>query len=228
MNTSLYSKQHKHLVAVDCVIFAYLNEELNVLLFKRELPPAIGELSLVGGWIEENESAEDAAKRVLKKITGLQDIFMEQVSLFSAVDRDPGGHVMSVVFSALIDIQKHNPDLVKKYGAKWWPLPMQPSLIFDHNEMLQMALTQIQEKASMNLIGKELLPEEFSLTQLRILYSKIFQREFDQGNFRKKILSLNLLEKLDKKDSSGSKKGATLYKVKEDVSIMLNERIIKV
>jgi 8-oxo-dGTP diphosphatase len=222
-----YIEQEKHLVSVDCAIFGYEENELKLLLFHRTLPPSKGEWSLVGGWVNGNESVEEAAIRVLHKITGLQDIFMEQVRVFSKPDRDPGGRVITVLFNALIDIEKHNKDLVRKYGAYWWPVSKLPHLIFDHNEIAQAAHKQLQIKASNALVGLDLLPEKFTITQLRQLYNCIFLKKIDPGNFRKKILSLNVLKKLNKKDFSESKKGAYYYSLKKNKNLLLNERIIK-
>ncbi len=222
-----YLEQEKHLVAVDCAIFGYEENELKLLLFHRAFPPSKGEWSLVGGWVNADESVDNAAIRVLQKITGLQDIFMEQVQVFSKPNRDPGGRVITILFNALIDIEKHNKDLVREYGAHWWPVTKLPALIFDHNEMAKAAHNQLQAKASHGLIGLDLLPEEFTITQLRQLYNCIFLKEFDPGNFRKKILSLNVLKRLNKKDFSESKKGAYYYSLKKGQDSILNERIIK-
>ena len=222
-----YTEQEKHLVAVDCAIFGYEENELKLLLFHRALPPSLGEWSLVGGWVNGNESVEEAAIRVLQKITGLHDIFMEQVHVFSKPDRDPGGRVMTVLFNALINIEKYNKDLVREYGAHWWPLTDIPQLIFDHGEMAETAHRHLQAKASHGLLGLDLLPKEFTITQLRQLYNCIFLKEFDPGNFRKKILSLNVLKRLNKKDFSESKKGAYYYSLKKNQNSILNERIIK-
>ena len=221
-----YVEQEKHLVAVDCAIFGYEENELKLLLFHRALPPSKGEWSLVGGWVNKDESVDEAAIRVLHKITGLLDIPMEQVQVFSEPNRDPGGRVITVLFNALIDIGKHNKDLVRAYGAHWWPVTKLPNLIFDHDKMAQAALKHLQIKASQNLVGKNLLPKEFTITQLRQLYNCIFLKEFDPGNFRKKILSLNVLKRLNKKDFSESKKGAFYYSMEESRSTDLNERII--
>lgn len=222
-----YSLQVKHLVSVDCAIFGYKDNELNLLLFHRGLQPSKGEWSLIGGWVDDNESVDEAAERVLFKITGLKNINQSQVKVFSKPDRDPGGRVISVVFNALINIQNQNDKLIREYGAHWWPVKELPQLIFDHHEMVQGALGQLRLLASNNLVGRELLPNEFTLTQLRQLYNSIYMREFDPGNFRKKILSLNALERLNKKDLSESKKGAFYYKFKDDSEIEFTDRIIK-
>ena len=206
----------KRLLSVDCVIFGYEKEQLKLLLFKRIIEPAQGEWSLIGGWIKEDESAEDAARRVLNYITGLKDIYLEQVKVFSKPDRDPGGNVLTVVFNALIRIEKHSNELIKEYGARWIPISEVPKLIFDHDEMFKVAFEKLQLIATYNLIGRQLLPEKFTLTHLRQLYNEIFQKNFDPGNFRKKVLSLKLLDRLDEKDMSESKKGAYYYKFKDE------------
>ena len=217
----------KRLLAIDCVIFGYDKEQLKVLVFKRVLEPASGEWSLIGGWIKEDESAEDAARRVLTHITGLKDVYLEQVRVFSKPDRDPGGNVLTVVFNALIQVEKHNNQLIKEYGASWFPIGEVPKLIFDHDDMLIAALEKLRLKATYELIGRQLLPEKFTLTQLRRLYDEIYQKEFDPGNFRKKVLSLKLLERLNEKDMSESKKGAFYYKFKDPDDQMGSEPIFK-
>lgn len=225
---AIYRSHDKHWVAVDSIIFGYEKEQLKLLLIKRNMKPEKGKWSLVGGWVRANESAEDAAYRVLTNITGLKDIFMEQVSVFSKPKRDSGGRVISVVFYALIDIQAHNHELVNKYGAKWWPAEESPDLIFDHNEMVRQALEKLRMKASRDLVGRDLLPEEFTLIQLRKLYNSIFMKEFDPGNFRKKILSLNATVRLNKKLSSESKKGAYYYRFKDKKEWDFTDRIINI
>lgn len=223
-----YDIQEKHLVSVDNVIFGYQNEQLKLLLFERNLEPHIGKWSLVGGWVNPDESVEDAATRVLTNITGLTNIFMEQVQVFSKPNRDSGGRVISVVFYALINIQEHNYQLVDQYNAQWWPITELPELIFDHKAMVGASLEKLRQKASYDLVGRDLLPIEFTLTQLRQLYNSIFMKAFDPGNFRKKILSLDAMERLDKKDTSESKKGAYYYKFKNADSRDFTERIIKI
>lgn len=217
----------KRLVSVDCIIFGYVKEQLKLLLFKRIIEPASGEWSLIGGWVKDDESVEDAARRVLEYITGLRDIYLEQIHVFSKPDRDPGGKVLTVAFNALIRIEEHNQELIKEYGAKWFPISEVPPLIFDHDEMLKLAIDRLRLKATYNLIGRQLLPEKFTIIQLRQLYNEIFQKNFDPGNFRKKVLSLKLLERLDEKDMSESKKGAYYYRFKDDEESLQNEPIFK-
>jgi len=168
-----YNLQEKHLVAIDNVIFGYEDKRLKLLLFKRNLEPEKGGWSLVGGWVNPDESCEDASSRVLTKITGLKDVFMEQVKVFSKPDRDSGGRVISVVFYALIDIKEHDHQLVDNFGAQWWPVNDHPKLIFDHEEMVKYALDKLRIKSSRDLVGRNLLPKEFTITQLRELYDSI-------------------------------------------------------
>ena len=217
----------KRLLSADCVIFGYEKEQLKLLLFKRIIEPASGEWSLIGGWIKEHESAEDAALRVLTYITGLKDIYLEQVKVFSKPDRDPAGNVLSVVFNALIRIDEHSSELIEEYGASWFPISQIPPLIFDHDTMVMEAFEKLQLKATYNLIGRQLLPEKFTLTHLRQLYNEIFQKQFDPGNFRKKVLSLMLLERLEEKDMSESKKGAFYYRFRDESEKQLSEPIFK-
>jgi ADP-ribose pyrophosphatase YjhB (NUDIX family) len=222
-----YQIAFNQLIAVDNVVFGYHLGELKLLLFERNLEPELGKWSLIGGWVNQDESVENAATRVLQSITGLQNIFMEQVQVFSKPDRDPGGRVISVAFYALINIQEHNHQLVNKYNAQWWPVNKLPELVFDHGQMVNMALEKLRFKASYDLVGRDLLPIEFTLTDLRNLYNAIFLKSLDPGNFRKKILTLNALVKLNKKDASGSKKGAYLYSFKKNNAINFKDRIVK-
>ena len=143
MTQQEYHLQDKQLIAVDCVIFGYEKGELKLLLFKRQLEPELGSWSLIGGWVDVNETVEKAAERVLFKITGLNNIFQEQVKVFSNPNRDPGGRVVSLAFYSLIDIRRHNKELVNQYGAYWWPVSKLPELIFDHSEMVNESLKKL-------------------------------------------------------------------------------------
>ena len=226
MDYNIYEKVKRYL-SIDCIIFGYEEEQLKLLLFKRIIEPAKGKWSLIGGWIKEDESAEDAARRVLHYITGLQDIYLEQVHVFSNPDRDPGGNVLTVSFNALIKIEKHSNELIEEFGAKWFPISEVPPLIFDHDEMFRIAFEKLRLKSTYNLIGRQMLAKKFTLSQLRNLYSEIFQKDFDPGNFRKKVLSLKLLDRLPEKDMSDSKKGSFYYKFKDDEESSRAEPIFK-
>jgi ADP-ribose pyrophosphatase YjhB (NUDIX family) len=212
MNSNPYSLHAKHYVAVDCVIFSYENDELKVLLYPRSFEPYEGKWSLLGGFVENDETLGDAARRVLFNTTGLRNIYQEQVHAFSDINRDPAGRVISVAYYALIRISLQDNELVREHGACWWPISKLPELVFDHTKMVEHSLLRLQKKAGSELIGKELLGDIFTITNLKKLYEAIFQHEIDAGNFRKKILSLDVLENTGIKDKSESKKGAFLYR----------------
>lgn len=223
----LYKIHPQHYVAVDCVILGYQDEEIKLLLYPRSFEPYKGNWSLLGGFVQDNESADEAAARILKQTTGLEQIFLEQVASFSEPNRDPEARVISLAYYALIRIDLHDEEKVRENGAYWISIKNLPKLIFDHQEMFVKALVKLQQKAGYSLCGRELLPEMFTLIQLRKLYEAIFQHEFDPGNFRKKILSLGLLEKLSVKDVSESRKGAFYYRIKTEQAEKEIERIVK-
>ncbi|HAH24133.1 MAG TPA: DNA mismatch repair protein MutT [Prolixibacteraceae bacterium] len=223
----LYKLHARYHVAVDCVILGYQDEEIKLLLYPRSFEPYKGKWSLLGGFVQENESGEEAAARILKQTTGLEQIYLEQVAAFSDPKRDPEARVISLAYYALIRIDLHDEERVKENGAYWIPIRKLPNLIFDHQAMFEKALVKLQQKAGYSLCGSELLPEMFTLIQLRKLYEAIFQREFDPGNFRKKILSLGVLEKLSVKDASESRKGAFYYRAKSNIGEIDIDRIVK-
>ncbi|MGE4587751.1 MAG: NUDIX domain-containing protein [Mangrovibacterium sp.] len=214
----MYGEHPRYHVAVDCVIFGYRDGELKLLLYPRSFEPARGNWSLLGGFIQEKESSDQAAARILERTTGLDRIYMDQVAAFSAPGRESAARVISIAYYALIRLDEHDEEIVHQYGAEWFSLQTKPELIFDHNEMVDLALVKLQQKAGYQLIGPELLPVYFTLTQLRRLYEAIFQRSFDPGNFRKKVLSLNLLKRSNRKDSTESKKGAYYYSFRKEES----------
>ena len=208
-----YAKHTKILVAVDSIIFGF-NEndtELKVLLLKRKFEPAKGEWSLMGGFVKPDESLDAAAQRIVLQLTGLDNVYMEQLYSFGDPGRDPGGRIISVSYVSLIKINEHDRELVKSNGAYWIPLSELPKLIFDHNEMVNKALRKLRIRARTQPIGFELLPEKFTIPQLQRLYEAIYQTPFDKRNFRRKVLTMGLLDKLDEKEKETSKKGAFYY-----------------
>ena len=213
----IYSNSTKHLLAVDCIIFGYdiLEKEIKLLLFKRIVEPAKGRWSLAGGFVEANESLDDAASRILRKLTGLESVYMKQSYAYGEKDRDPGDRVVSVAYFALIPIRDIDKELAIRNGVSWRSLSSLPDLIFDHPLMVKRALSDLQNQVKIRPVGFELLPEKFTLVQLQDLYEAIYQRQVDKRNFRKKILSMGILEKLDEKERETSKKGAYYYKFNE-------------
>lgn len=203
----------KMLVSIDCLVFGYdiKEENLKVLLFQREVEPFAGEWSLIGGFVNLTEDLEIAAKRILKKFTGLEDVFLEQLSTFGKAQRDPGGRVVSILYWSLIKLDEIHKDIVNSHGAKWFKVDKLPNLVMDHQQMVDLGVEKLVTYAKTRPLGFELLPEKFTLPQLLCLYEAIYGREIDDRNFRKKILSTNVLIRLPEKDKSASKKGAFLY-----------------
>ena len=214
----LYSKHSRYLIAVDCIIFGYdiFDKEIKLLLVKRSFEPAKGKWSLEGGFVEESESLDEAAHRILRNLTGLDIIYLKQSYSYGEINRDPGARVISVAYFALIPIMDINKELAEQNGAQWRSIARLPDLIFDHSEMVKKSLTDLQNQIKIKPIGFELLPEKFTLVQLQDLYEAIYQRKVDKRNFRKKILSMEILEKLDEKERETSKKGAFYYKFNKD------------
>ncbi len=211
---SYYSEHDKFHLAVDSIIFGYDEEgrELKVLLLKRNFQPAMGEWSLMGGFVNSNESIDEAAKRILIQLTGLSDVYMEQLYTFGDVDRDPGDRIISVAYFALIKINDSDLELVRSHGATWIPISAMPQLIFDHSAMIDRALKKLQIRARTQPIGFELLPDKFTIPQLQGLYEAIYNKSLDKRNFRRKLLSMDLLEKLEEKEKESSRKGAWYYR----------------
>lgn len=208
----LYQQKDKMYVATDCIIFGFDSGSLKLLLFRRRVSPLEGEWSLIGSFVKLEEDVSSAAKRVLEEITGLKNVFMEELRVYGAADRDPGFRCISVGQYALIRLSDYDRNLVKEHGAEWHDVKDLPQLVLDHNQMVRDALEKLKQKARKQPLGFELLPEKFSIPQLQSVYEAIFQKELDARNFRKKVLSHNVLVKLDEKDKSTSKRGAYLYK----------------
>lgn len=206
-----YPDKDKFHLAVDCVIFGFDGEKLKLLLYKRDFEPMKGSWSLMGGFLRKGENLDEAANRVLTRITGLRNVYLEQLTAFSEVDRDPVDQVITIGYYALIKIQDYDEDLLKNYGAEWFAIDELPELIFDHSDIAEKALKRLKRKSKTQPIGFELLPDNFTLPELRRLYEAISQREIDPANFRRKFMSMELLDKLPIKDKSTSRKGAYLY-----------------
>jgi len=203
----------KILVSIDSLVLGYdsTSGNLKVLLFERQVEPFANEWSLIGGFVNPNENLREAAKRVLYVFTGLNDVFLEQLRTFGKADRDPGGHVVSVLYWSLIKLEPEHIKIANKHGAAWYDIHKIPSLVMDHRQMVHFGIEQLRKNAVSSPIGFELLPNKFTLPQLLKLYEAIYDRKIDDRNFRKKILATDILVRLDEKDKSSSKKGAFLY-----------------
>ncbi len=222
-----YSGQKRVLVAVDCVIFGFDGEDYKILLIKRGFSPEKDKWSLMGGFLQAEESLEEAANRVLKQLTGLEEVYMEQLYAFSEPERDPVERTVGIAYFALIDIQKYEKQLSVDYHPEWFPIKEMPQLIFDHGEMVEMALARLRYKAASHPILFKLLPDKFTIPHLQALYEGLYDTTFDKRNFIRKLQSTGLLIKLKEKDKENSRKGAFYYaldqsKFSEDFQAFLN------
>ncbi|ALI99379.1 NUDIX hydrolase [Rufibacter tibetensis] len=211
-----YSGQTRVLVAVDCIIFGFDGENFKLLLIQRGFAPQRQKWSLMGGFIQPAESLETGAQRVLKQLTGLEGVYLEQIPGFSEPIRDPVERTIAVPYFALIDIHKYEAQLSSEYHAEWFLLSEMPDLIFDHNQMVEMAKMRLRYKAALHPILFELLPEKFTLPKLQILYEKLYETTFDKRNFSRKVLSTGLLVRQEDKDKESSRKGAFYYKLDKE------------
>lgn len=208
---SQYKDQDHLLVALDCIIFGFDRNELKLLLIKRDFEPEKGNWSLMGGFLKKHESLDESAERILNKLTGLENIYLEQLQAFGEVNRDPVERTVSVAYYALIDILSHSEEIAEDYSASWFSIHELPELIFDHRQMVDSALKRLRHKASTHPVGFELLPEKFTLPELQKLYEAIYDTQIDKRNFRRRMLGTDVLRKTNQKQKKFSKKGAWLY-----------------
>jgi 8-oxo-dGTP diphosphatase len=211
MEIEKYKSHNRLLLAVDCIIFGFDGLQLKALLIKRGFEPEKGKWSLMGGFVDQHESTDQAAIRILHQLTGLHDLYMEQLYCFSDVHRDTAGRVVSVAYYSLINIKEYNEQLQHDHEAQWFSLASIPPLIFDHKKMLTLAIERLRQKVANHPVGFELLPKKFTLPQLQVLYEAIYGEQLDKRNFTRKILSLGFLKKLDEKEKESSRKGAFYY-----------------
>ena len=207
-----YSSFPRFHVSVDCIIFAVDNDSLNVLLIKRDFEPEKGKWSLIGGFVNDNESVDEAARRVLQELTGLNDVFVRQIGAFGEIDRDPGARVISVAYFALLNRNEVDEKVLKEYNADWVNVNTLPPLGFDHPGMISKALPVMRRKILTDALAFNLLPEYFTLTQLQTLVETVTGKELDKRNFRKRIAEIPGLEQTDLIDKESSKRGARLYR----------------
>lgn len=212
-------------VTIDSVIFGFEKGSLEVLLVKHAEGISKDEWGLPGGWIKQNEGIDAAAHRLLKELTGLEQIYLEQLKAFGDPDRFPLGRVITIGYYALVKRQ----DYRIKAGftaseARWYKIREIPDLIYDHNEILNYSLKQLRRRVRQAPIGFNLLPEKFTLLQLMQLYEDILGVEMDKPNFRRKILRMKLLVDLNEKQKDVSHRAAKLYKFDNEIYRKLTEK----
>lgn len=200
-------------LSIDCVIFGFDNKGLEVLLIRRAIDPFRGEWALPGGFVLKDEDIDNAAKRILTDTSGIEDIFMEQFYVFGDIDRYPERRVITIGYYALVSPDKYNlhPGLDTS-EVNWFPYDQIKKLPFDHNKIINTALGKLRIRVRRQPIGFELLPQKFTLPKLQLLYESILDTKLDKRNFRKKLLKMNLLSKLEEKEKDNVRRAANLYK----------------
>lgn len=200
-------------LTVDIVVFALDEEDLKVMLVERDLKPFAGQWALPGGFVRVDESLDEAARRELQEETGLKDIFLEQLYTFGDLNRDPRERVVTVAYYALVNLQGHNVQAsTDARNAAWFSVNDLPKLAFDHELILKTAHERLKGKVRYQPIGFELLQERFTLRQLQHLYEVILDRELDKRNFRKKVLSMEIVKETSEIEKDVAHRAARLYR----------------
>jgi 8-oxo-dGTP diphosphatase len=203
-------------LTVDCVVFGLDEANLKVLLIQRELEPHRGKWALPGGFVHLDEDLDQAAMRELWEETGVERVFLEQLQAFGAPGRDPRERVVTVAYFALVKLTDHRVQAATDArDAAWFAVDELPTLAFDHAEIVSAALLRLRGKVRHQPVGFELLPPKFTLSQLQHLYEVVLERPLDKRNFRKKVLSLGLLEELDEVEQDVAHRAARLYRFDE-------------
>lgn len=207
------SRYERPSVTVDVVILTVHDGRLEVLLVKRRHWPFEGMWAIPGGFVEPNESLEEAARRELREETGVGDVYIEQLYTFGDPGRDPRTRVITVVYYALIrpeQVQIQAAD--DAADAAWSPIAHLPPLAFDHAKILDYTWQRLRGKLEYTTIGYQLLPEAFTLTELQKVYETILDHPLDKRNFRKKVLATGILERTEGTRMTGQHRPAALYR----------------
>jgi len=202
-------------LSTSLVLFGFDGNDLQVLLAKSKRAPYDGALFLPSRYLNENEELMLSARKMFKQLFGYEDPTMiEQLQAFGKVFRHPGGRVINVAHYALVrksDFQASNWD---ENDMQWVPFTQVPDLAFDHNEIVHYAKERLKRRVKRRPVGFRLLPDEFTLGQLQVLYETALEKTFDKRNFRKKLFKTTLLIDLEKKAdgrADGQHKGSQLF-----------------
>jgi 8-oxo-dGTP diphosphatase len=207
-------------VSVDCVIFGFHENQLKVLLLKWNDGP----WCLPGGFVKHDESLDDSAVRTLMERTGLDHIYLQQFHTFGDPEREKGKKVpdikswmnkrfISIGYYALVEFSKVNPvpDILSN-ECRWWDIDKVPALIYDHKQIMDKALESLRLDLNDHPVGYNLLPEKFTMPELQRLYETILDEELDRRNFQKRMLALDILERLKERKTGGAHKAPYLYR----------------
>jgi 8-oxo-dGTP diphosphatase len=198
-------------LTVDCVIFGFEENKLKVLVIKSDLEYYKNYYSLLGDIVKDNEELDEAAYRILKERTGMNDVFLDQVRTFSHPNRHPGGRVITVAYCSLLNINHHQLK-IHDNDLNWHSLPTLGDMAFDHKEIVDQCYGWLQKRIQEHPLGFNLLPEKFSLRELQNLYEAILAVSLDRRNFRKKFASMDLLIDIDEMEQDVPHRPGKLYK----------------
>ncbi len=198
-------------LTVDCVIFGFEENKLKVLLIKSDLEMFEGKLSLLGDMVRDNEELDDAAYRILKERTGMNNVFLDQVRAFSHPKRHPGGRVITVAYCSLLNINHHELK-IHDNDLNWHSVASLEEMAFDHKAIVDYCYEWLQKKIQEHPLGFNLLPEKFSLRELQNLYEAILGITLDRRNFRKKFASMDLLIDINEMEQDVPHRPGKLYK----------------
>lgn len=203
-------------LAVDIVLFTLYKDQLCVVLVPGRNEWARGRLTLPGGIIGRGETLEEAADRILYRDTNIKNVYKEQLYTFSAHGRDDRGDVISCSYYTLVGTREFlsHIDLTKVSLMPYAQISRE-TVAYDHADIIQYAYQRLKWKMEYTDVVKSILPARFTLRELQEVYETIFDRDFDKRNFRKKFLSLDLIEETDGYDTENSKRPARLYQFSE-------------
>jgi 8-oxo-dGTP diphosphatase len=215
----------RHGIAVDVVLFTIQGGTLKVLLVKRQRRPYQDAWALPGGMVGPEESVDAAALRELQEETNIGNIYLEQLYTFGDLDRDPRGRVISVAYYALVNWQQFQLKARRRVSqADWFPVKRLPALAFDHARIVGYALERLRSKINYTTVGFQLLPREFTLTELQGAYEVIMSQRLDKRNFRRKMLQLGILKGTRGFKANGRQRPARLYTFTEPKVVKLQEK----
>ncbi len=208
-------------VTVDVILFTIKENKLKVLLIKRGAWPFEDMWAIPGGFISMDESLEHAAARELTEEAGIENVYLEQLYTFGDPKRDPRTRVITVAYFALVDsakLKQSEKTDKEVTGSKWFPADTLPNLAFDHEKILKYAVRRLRYKLEYTAVGRELLPTDFTLTELQKVYEIILYKKLDKRNFRKKLASLDILKETNRY-KRGHHRPAKLYSFRKNVEL---------